>query len=146
MLTSQSVLFLVSALLQVFVARHHQKEKKYGPSPSNNYTSGSGNRKLWARKPKATTDEYANNGFARDSEMGTVTSTGLAVDHPRTMRPSHESNVTGYTGSTVGKEQNDRYVGYKLDNSARGGYQTGPAAGVVNPYGYDNHPAMASNF
>ena len=78
--------------------------------------------------------------------MGTVTSTGLAVDHPRAMRPSHESNVTGYTGSTIGKEQNDHYVGYKLDNSARGGYQTGPAGSVVNPYGYENHPAMASNF
>merc|ERR1711981_1173969 len=35
-------LFLVTAVVQFLLARHHQKEKRYGPSPSNNYTSETG--------------------------------------------------------------------------------------------------------
>merc|ERR1712000_547788 len=42
-------LFLVTAAVQFLLARHHQKEKRYGPSPSNNYTSGTGRRPFWKR-------------------------------------------------------------------------------------------------
>merc|ERR1711939_934142 len=46
-------LFLVTAVVQFLLARHHQKEKRYGPSPSNNYTSGTGRRPFWKRNRKA---------------------------------------------------------------------------------------------
>ncbi|PYH91601.1 hypothetical protein BO71DRAFT_401240 [Aspergillus ellipticus CBS 707.79] len=32
--------FLISILLQVLYARHHKREKRFGPSPANGYTSG----------------------------------------------------------------------------------------------------------
>lgn len=80
-------LFLISAFMQLWLGRHHQREKRFGPSPANNYTSGSGNRWFGRRRgPKTTHDAYA-----KDTEVAG----GLAAaDHP-----SHE---TGYTGTTGG--------------------------------------------
>lgn len=36
--------FLLSILMEFALARHHRKEKRYGPSPQNDYTSGFGRR------------------------------------------------------------------------------------------------------
>lgn len=80
-----SFLFLITAAFQVVLARHHKKEKRYGPSPSNNYTSGLGRRGQFWRRNKRNT---------RDAELAT---TGLASDK-HAYRPSAD---TGYTGSTV---------------------------------------------
>ena len=81
-----ALLFLCTAAMQVALVRHHKKEKRYGPSPSNNYTSGSGGRWGFGKKKGNTT---------KDTEMGAG---GLAA--PQTdNRISHE---TGYTGTTVG--------------------------------------------
>ena len=71
-------LFLVSAAWQILLVRHHKKEKKFGPGPSNNYTKGS-RRPFWKRNkaPKGT----------RDAEMATA-GTG---HNPRV---SHETGTT----------------------------------------------------
>jgi hypothetical protein len=37
--------FLFSILAEVALVRHHRKEKRFGPSPQNNYTSGYGHEK-----------------------------------------------------------------------------------------------------
>src|SRR5215469_5211100 len=70
-------LFLISAFMQLWLGRHHQREKRYGPSPANNYTSGSGNKWFNRRRgPKTTHDAYG-----KDSEAAG----GLAVaDHDHT--------------------------------------------------------------
>lgn len=44
-----SFLFLISILFQILLARHHKREKRFGPSPANGYTWGS-RRKFWSRK------------------------------------------------------------------------------------------------
>jgi hypothetical protein len=85
-------LFLVTAVLQFLLARHHQKEKRYGPSPSNNYTHGATTTRqpFWKRTRKTHT--------TRDAEIAT---SGTAPVHDMTTtgyRPSHE---TGMTGSTM---------------------------------------------
>lgn len=36
--------FIFSILMEIALARHHRKEKRFGPSPHNNYTSGAGDR------------------------------------------------------------------------------------------------------
>jgi hypothetical protein len=36
--------FALSILMEVALVRHHRKEKRFGPSPHNNYTSGAGKR------------------------------------------------------------------------------------------------------
>ncbi|KAJ5690802.1 hypothetical protein N7462_005194 [Penicillium macrosclerotiorum] len=41
--------FLISIIFQVLMARHHKREKRFGPSPANGYTYGTG-RKWFSRK------------------------------------------------------------------------------------------------
>lgn len=133
-------LFLFAAFIQLWIGRHHQKEKRYGPSPANNYTSGSGN-KWFARRRRghAATD----GAYAKDAEAG-VAAGGLAVPAAHDNRVSHD---TAYTGTTAGGAH-DTYTGNKYEATQHvptaGGYHTGPTGtGVVpttgtNPYGYDN--------
>lgn len=88
-----AVLFLVSALVQFCLGRIHKKEKRFGPSPANGYTKGSG-IKFFDRRNR-------RNRGVRDAEMaGTVPATGTSTLAPAThdYRPSHD---TAYTGSTV---------------------------------------------
>jgi hypothetical protein len=56
-LTSPSVFFLLSALVELALMRHHRKEKAFGPSPANNYTAGSTPRRnrFWQRKHRDET-------------------------------------------------------------------------------------------
>lgn len=56
-LTSPSVFFLLSTLVELALMRHHRKEKVFGPSPANNYTAGSTPRRnrFWQRKHRDET-------------------------------------------------------------------------------------------
>jgi len=124
-------LFIISALVQLWLGRHHQKEKRYGPSPSNNYTTGSGNR--WFKRnrgPKTT-----NQAYQKDAELGAVGAGGLAAAHHDDFRPSHE------TGTTVGGPTGT-FTDHKYETQptipTTGGYHTGPTGSTVNPYGYEN--------
>jgi len=54
------VFFIVSALTELALGRHRKKEKRFGPSPANNYTSGYGSKKRglfgFRRKDRTNTD------------------------------------------------------------------------------------------
>ncbi|KAH0360969.1 hypothetical protein KCU65_g9046, partial [Aureobasidium melanogenum] len=84
-----AVFFLLTALMQLALMRHHKKEKRYGPSPSNDYTSGSAPaRGLFGRKPRnVPTEDYV--------EKGVVPAAPVAG---QTVRPSHD---TAYSGNTA---------------------------------------------
>jgi hypothetical protein len=109
----------------MFLARHHTKEKRYGPGPSNGYTKGSG-RKFWQRKQRTT--------GLQDPEVGTVPVAAGGLVAPTVahdMRPSHD---TAYTGSTVGAphvgcvdEHNHKTTGLS------GGYHTAPTGTYAAP-------------
>ncbi|KAK6384920.1 hypothetical protein LTS17_002483 [Exophiala oligosperma] len=95
-------LFLITAIVQFLLARHHQKEKRFGPSPSNNYTSGTGRRRPFWRRNKAARG-------TRDAEMatgGAVAAGAVAGSHHHghgnTVRPSHETGMTGSTMNNTG--------------------------------------------
>ncbi|RMZ76491.1 hypothetical protein DV738_g4957, partial [Chaetothyriales sp. CBS 135597] len=64
-------LFIITALWQALLIHNHKKEKRYGPGPSNNYTSGS--RPAFWRRKKDTTD-------TRDAELATA-GAGARVSH-----------------------------------------------------------------
>ena len=81
---SSSFLFILTAILQFLLIRHHKKEKRYGPSPSNNYTSGAGRKPFWKRN--------RNKRATRDAELATAPAAGGYG------RPSHD---TGYTDTTM---------------------------------------------
>jgi len=121
-----AVLFLLSALVQLALNRHHKKEKRYGPSPANGYTRGSGT-KFWQRRRK-------NHGL-RDAEMaGAVPATGaLAPGHTthtthtaHDVRPSHDTAYTGSTAATHGATYENPH------KPLAGGYHTAPAGTYNN--------------
>lgn len=119
-----AILFIVTAFMQVLLVRHHKKEKRYGPSPSNNYTSGTGSRFGFGKKKK---------DVHKDAEAAPATST-------TNNRVSHE---TGHTGTTVGGPGYDNYDKYQqqpnMNGAAHSGYYTAPTGTAVsNPYGYNN--------
>ena len=91
-----SFLFLVSAGLQVSLSRNHKREKRYGPSPANNYTSGSGKRKFWARKNRKN----------RDAELATI---GAAQKDDNVNGGMHDPAMTGGVGENGYGGTHDRY-------------------------------------
>ncbi|KAJ5584859.1 uncharacterized protein N7459_004659 [Penicillium hispanicum] len=66
--------FLISILFQVLLARHHKREKRFGPSPANGYTYGSRRKWPWARSknsPEATgADNLPGHPTPMDVELG----------------------------------------------------------------------------
>lgn len=57
----------MSVFIELALVRHHRKEKRFGPGPANNYTSGYGTKSAFAgfgarfqRKPKAQPVDDAN--------------------------------------------------------------------------------------
>jgi len=125
-------IFLITALFQLWLGRHHKREKKYGPSPQNDYTSGSGVRFFKSRRGAKS----AHAAAATDSEAGYV--------------PTTIGQTNGHTSLAT----DDTYVGNKYEPAPHhagiptaGGYHTGPAGSAVNPYGYDNtHKTAGTNF
>ncbi|KAH6618861.1 hypothetical protein C7974DRAFT_401027 [Boeremia exigua] len=123
-------LFLLSIPVQLFLGRHHKKEKRFGPGPTNNYTGGSG-RKFWQRKQR--------NNALRDPEVAAVpvTNNGHAALAPgaRDYRPSHDTHMTG---STVAAPHGTATTG-PLDNHGynkpvSGGFHTAPHATPATNY------------
>jgi len=130
-----AVIFIIAALVQLWLGRRHQKEKAYGPSPANNYTSGSGVRFFSRRKGAKS----AHARMSKDAEMaGAAGLAGGALEHHH-----HEQQHNGVTGA------DGTYVGNKYENGpvdagipTAGGYHSGPTGAAVNPYGYDAAPGQ----
>lgn len=125
-------LFLLSALVQVFLMKHHKKEKAFGPSPTNGYTNGS-KPKFWQRKRATRTTGH------HDPEVGMApASAGLvAPGATHDYRPSHD---TAYTGSTVAAP----HSAYESHKPVTGGYHTAPTGTYANtPHagGYNSNAA-----
>lgn len=120
-----ALLFLLSTLVQLALARHHKKEKRFGPSPANNYTSGRGKGFFGRRGRKA------NGGSLRDPEMSAGAGGLAAGTHD--VRPSHD---TAYTGSTVAA--NGAYE--PSHKPVTGGYHTAPTGT------YAAHNTTATNY
>lgn len=126
-------LFLCTAAMQVLLARKHKKEKRFGPSPKNNYTSGSGKGRWFGKK------KGAKNTTTNDTEMG---HDGLA---PAAAQDSRYSHDTRYTGSTMaaGNGTSDKTDGYGPTHGqshGHSGYYTQPTGTAAsNPYGYNSN-------
>lgn len=88
-------LFLLTAIYQVFLLKKARKEKRYGPSPKNNYTSGSGKAPFWKRR-RANRDMEAGvvgGTAARPSgETGTTLGNNNAMAEPKYGEPGYGRN------------------------------------------------------
>lgn len=71
-----SFFFLFSILFEFFLARHEKREKRFGPSPANGYTSGSRRRPFWWSKGRPASaavgeDSLPTHPTPQDVEYGT---------------------------------------------------------------------------
>jgi len=114
-------LFLLSIPVQLWIGRHHKKEKRFGPGPKNGYTKGSG-VKFWQRNRKNKVAAH------RDPEVAAVpaASGGLHAPVAHDVRPSHD---TAYTGSTVAAPN----AGHEHSKPLGGGYHTAPTGTYQTP-------------
>ena len=117
-----ALLFICTAVMQIMLVRHHKKEKRYGPSPSNNYTSGYGKKFGFGRKKKTT--PLAN----KDTELGAVP-------------PGSAHSGGAYSG---GEYNAGAPVHGAPVHGGHSGYYTAPTGTATNnPYGYSN---QATNY
>lgn len=88
-----AALFLVFAFFtEILLARNHRKEKKFGPGPNNNYTSGSGKRRLGLF------------GFKRKQANANVAADPNALPlhaEPGQVRESYNTEATAVGGSAA---------------------------------------------
>ncbi|KAK3713646.1 hypothetical protein LTR37_008340 [Vermiconidia calcicola] len=95
-----ALLFLVTAAMQVLLVRHHKKEKRYGPSPSNNYTSGYGSkRKFGFGRKKAATGTTTKDPEAGNGEMAPVQDTPYHNTHTHNAHSGYYTAPTGTAAS-----------------------------------------------
>jgi hypothetical protein len=137
-----AVLFFITALMQLALMRHHKKEKKFGPSPANDYTSGSEkkSRGMFARKNKTAPVPV----HADEAVIGTQRNSLPAAT---TIRPSHDTAYSGHTavggtGQTVIQKEglthdglHAPHVGWNphSDNHDSTAYHTGPVGTTTVP-------------
>jgi hypothetical protein len=100
--------------------KSHRKEKAYGPSPSNNYTSGRGFAG-W-RSRRAAKKNQRNN---QDAEMAG----GLAPDN-------RHSVETGLSGNTMAPQDQGYVNSYERNATHKpiGGAEYAPPTGHPNTY------------
>ncbi|KAI2621717.1 hypothetical protein GGR54DRAFT_599489 [Hypoxylon sp. NC1633] len=124
------VMFIISALLEMALIRHRRKERRFGPSPANNYTSGYGKRRglfgLFGRREPAET----SNPNALPSHPG-----------PDDLRTSYNTETTavGHEPTTYNKYKYDGQTAYPETGAANThtGYpETGTATGHTQPAGF----------
>jgi hypothetical protein len=113
------VFFIISALVEIVLVRHRRKESRWGPSPANNYTSGSGRKGVFGLfRRKKTTDTMDPNVLPQHT-------------HPDQVRPSYNTDTTA-----VGHDhQHNKYgeAGFAHD-----GHTAYPESGVTGANGYNN--------
>ncbi len=128
--------------------RKRKSEKKYGPSPTNNYTAGK-RSKFWrpSTKRQPLTDPEmvtattvpattAATGNAYPASTGTATTATYDSKYNNAATTAGTHAGTGVMGgSTV-----PAGVGALGTTAGTGGagYHTGPTGTAANPYGYDN--------
>lgn len=114
-------------MFQVLLVRHHRKEKRYGPSPANNYTSGAGRRPLWRRNKR--------NHNTRDAEL--ATGGALAAEKHGHVRPSDD---TAFTDNTLHNQAT-----YGNDHTTYGNNQ-GTYGNNQGTYGHGHPTGTAVNY
>ncbi|KAL8932534.1 MAG: hypothetical protein Q9211_006259, partial [Gyalolechia sp. 1 TL-2023] len=150
------LLFLVSAALQILLSRQHKKDKRYGPGPSNNYTSGSGKKQpFWKRKRGANTAGETHNMGTFGS--GTVSATnGASAAHTKQPFWKRSKNTTrdaelGAAGtSALVAEEKNRHNHARISHETGVTGTTAASSGAaysapVNGYGHDTNVPYGSH-
>lgn len=120
-----SVFFILSPFMEVVLVRHRKKEQRYGPSPANDYTSGSG------RKPGFFASLRGKNGNTHpDADL----MSNKLPEHttPADVRDSYATEQTRVGGAP---ENTGAYGSYNPYNEASvGNTYTPPNNNSYNKY------------
>lgn len=131
-----ALFFLLAAIVNILIGRHKRAENKYGPSPSNNYSSGSGRRFIpkagalafWKKKDRSA--EYSN-----PDALPVHPDASLMQDEKKN---EYASAGSYHTGSNAAYGQ----PGYTNAPPAAGYANAPPAAGYAAPL---QQPAVSSH-
>ncbi|KAJ5184122.1 hypothetical protein N7492_001738 [Penicillium capsulatum] len=104
-------LFLISILFQVLLARHHKREKRFGPSPANGYTSGS--RRKWFSRTKNNPETNGADALPGHPTPGDVEMNGTETKNEKSWF-GRNKNTAAANGTGGGPVQN----GYGYGSSA----------------------------
>ncbi|KAE8356006.1 hypothetical protein BDV28DRAFT_12016 [Aspergillus coremiiformis] len=104
--------FLISILFQILYARHHKREKRFGPSPANGYTYGSRPRAFWRRKKNRP------DAISGDDMLPTHPSPLDVTPGPTTEKPSRLSSLFSRNKDTTQITPSMAQNGYGYGNSA----------------------------
>ncbi|RFU78821.1 hypothetical protein TARUN_3388 [Trichoderma arundinaceum] len=138
------IFFALSILMEFALTRHHQKEKRYGPSPQNDYTSGFGRRKgngvfgrfFGRRSPKVADASEEGNMLPQHTQpeqLHNIDNNDISNPYNHTDPYNKYESGYGYTGVT-GPTSNTAYMG-------AGGYvapHNTAGYGQPNNYRYDD--------
>ncbi|CAJ2507729.1 Uu.00g089150.m01.CDS01 [Anthostomella pinea] len=125
------VFFLLSAIVEFVLVRHRRKERRFGPSPNNNYTSGYGQGGFMGRFRRNKTGDSDGNTLPTHT-------------HPDQVRPSYNTDSTAIAGNEPHLYSNkhgdtngfDR-EGHVFNHDGQTAYpETGVAQNLSQPAGY----------
>ncbi|KAI9746370.1 MAG: hypothetical protein M1818_000082 [Claussenomyces sp. TS43310] len=124
------VFFLLSAIVEIALWRHHKAESKYGPGPANNYTTGSGRRKFWQRKNRRGVEAPA-------AVAGAGVGAGAGAGAFTTEKDTYRNNDTLPVHAVAG----DARTSYATDNTI-----VGPEPVVYNKYGHVGNGGVGDGY
>lgn len=103
--------FIFSILVELALARHHRKEKRYGPTPQNDYTSGYG-------PPRGG---FFGHLFGRNKANDATEEGNMLPEHPH---PDQLNNRTSYAteATAVNHDSNNPYSSSDSYNKYETGY------------------------
>ncbi|CAF3443511.1 unnamed protein product [Fusarium graminearum] len=120
------IFFILSILVEVALARHHRKEKRFGPGPTNDYTSGYGAKGgFFSRIFRRRKNTAAKNDDALPEHA-----------HPDQLDTYRQSHATDRTAVNNFPDDNNAYN--KYENNPLG-YQE-PNHGRQDGYGQIHYP------
>ncbi|TDZ74199.1 hypothetical protein CTRI78_v001033 [Colletotrichum trifolii] len=114
------IFFMLSILVEVALVRHNRKERRFGPSPKNNYTSGSGPAGFFSSFRRKHNNQDALNN---DNALPAHTS-------PDQVRNSYATETTA-VAQDAGYPKYE--AGYGNTNSYGYGHETGTTTGTTQP-------------
>lgn len=144
------IFFILSLVNEWALARHHSKDKRFGPSPGNNYTSGYGkhaqpakpglfNRVFRRNTVRNTSDENALPTHTTPGELSATHASsrqvGQAGPYANNARNSYNTDATAVSN---GPRHSDGMHGHnKMDTH---GHHLSQDTSTM-PSAYENHPA-----
>ncbi|KAL8668725.1 MAG: hypothetical protein Q9168_006652 [Polycauliona sp. 1 TL-2023] len=151
---AMAICFLISLVLQVLLSRHHKKEKRFGPGPSNHYTSGSAKKQpFWKRHMADKSARNSHNGgaFATDNvghTNGTSATTKKQPFWKRNKKTTHDTEMgaagSGAAAGALIAEEKHRHDNRKSYDTGVTG-TTAHSAPVGAAYGGPNDRYNAPN-